>query len=195
MDYVIAGVDLSETMLSQARKTAVKGKLEFFQGDVRSIDLDREFDAVISLFHVMSYQTADADVIASMGTANRHLKEGGVFIFDFWHGEGVLKDPPVVRVKRLEDEGSRIVRIAQPVMHADRHVIDVNYQIIMMDKRSDRYSDLKETHQMRYFFMPELKEALTSCGFAVREAQAWMSNGPISDAWYGVIVAQKERGL
>ena len=50
-------------------------------------------------------------------TAAKHLKPNGVFIFDFWYGPGVLTDPPVVRLKRLENEEIEVLRIAEPVMH------------------------------------------------------------------------------
>ena len=36
-------------------------------------------------------------------TAAKHLKQNGVFIFDFWYGPGVLTDPPALRQKRLEN--------------------------------------------------------------------------------------------
>ena len=194
LGYQIIGIDLSETMLGEAQKRAIPGRLEFLPGDARTIDLGRKFDVVISIFHVMSYQTTDEDVVAALQTASRHLVPGGMLIFDFWHGEGVLKDPPVVRVRRLEDEVVRIVRIAEPVGHEDRHVIDVNYQIISFNKGSGQYSELRERHAMRYFFLPEIKDKLETAGLALKEAGAWMSPKSINEAWYGIVVAQKESG-
>lgn len=189
LGYQVTGVDLSEMMLAQAHKRSIPGKLEFFQGDVRTVELGKTFDVVVSLFHVMSYQTKDNDVTAMLRTANHHLAPGGILIFDFWHGGGVLADPPVTRIKRLEDEAVKIVRIVEPVIHADRHVIDVNYQIIAMDKNSGRYSELHEMHAMRYFFLEELKLFLLQEGFQLRRSCAWMSDDPLESAWYGLVVA------
>lgn len=192
--YEVCGVDLSETMLVEAGKRAIPGKLEFFHGDVRTVDLGKKFDVVVSLFHVMSYQTTDDDVLAAFKTADRHLKEDGVFIFDFWHGEGVLNDPPSDRVKQLEDDVVKITRTARPVMHRRRDVIDVNYHVAATDKRSGHESEFKETHVMRYFFLTGLERLLAKAGFAVQGSWAWMSHEPLGLAWYGVVVADKSSG-
>ena len=190
MGYLVCGVDLSDAMLAQAQKIAIKGKIEFFKGDVRTVDLHKKFDIVVSLFHVMSYQTTDDDILSAFRTAGRHLLPGGVFIFDFWHGPGVLNDPPVVRVKRLEDEKVRVVRIAEPVLK-NNNVVDVNYQIITLDKHSGRWSELKENHPMRYFFLPEIKKYLSDVGFSLKDTREWMLDKPLFSEWYGLVVAGK----
>src|SRR5574344_624121 len=56
--YKTFGIDLSESMLKQAKTLGVD--CEF--GDVRNFRCDKKFDAVLSLFHVVSYQTSDEDV-------------------------------------------------------------------------------------------------------------------------------------
>jgi SAM-dependent methyltransferase len=192
MGYSVCGVDLSDTMLVEANKRAISGKLVFFKGDVRTVDLHRKFDVVVSLFHVMSYQVADNDILAVFRTANRHLVSGGVFIFDFWHGPGVLNDPPVVRVKRLEDEAVRVVRIAEPVLKKNQNVVDVNYQIMILDKHSGRWSEMQETHLMRYFFLSEIEGYLLNAGFSLKDVYAWMSDKPLSLEWYGLVAANKD---
>ena len=52
------------------------------------------FDAVIALFHVVSYQTTEHDLRATFATAARHLNPGGVLLFDVWHGPAVLAQQP-----------------------------------------------------------------------------------------------------
>lgn len=189
MGYSVCGVDFSDAMLVEARKRTVHGKLEFFKGDVRTVDLDKKFDVVVSLFHVMSYQTTGNDILAAFCTAQRHLVSGGVFIFDFWYGPGVLNDPPVVRVKRLEDEVAKVVRIAEPVMKKDQNLVDVNYQIMTFEKQTDQWSELQETHSMRYFFLPEIENYLLNAGLSFKDAYEWMSDKRLSSQWYGLVVA------
>jgi len=189
--YSVCGVDLSNVMLAAAKNRAVPGKLEFFRGDVRTVDLGRKFDVVVSLFHVMSYQTMDDDILAVFRTAERHLVPGGVFIFDFWHGPGVLNDLPVIRIKRLEDEAVRVVRIAEPVLKKDKNMVDVNYQVMTLDKRSGQWSELCETHSMRYFFVPEIENYLLNTGFSLQDACEWMSAKRLSSGWYGLVIANK----
>ena len=124
--------------------------------DELSKALNRKFDVVVSLFHVMSYQTTNEDLRLAFETAKFHLKEGGLFIFDCWYGPGVLTDPPVTRVKRIGNDYIDVLRIAEPVMHYDRNMVDVNYEIRVKEKKTGIEEIIKEKHSVRYFFLPEI---------------------------------------
>lgn len=146
----VHGADLSDWMLelAEARRAtlveAVAGRLHFFNGDVRNVRLGVKADAVISLFHVMSYQAENADLQAMFATAREHLRAGGVFIFDVWYGPAVLTDRPAVRAKVLEDDEIKITRIAQPFLYPDRNLVDVQYRIIACDKSTGSYAEIDE---------------------------------------------------
>ena len=71
---------------------------------------------MIALFHVLSYQTSNADAQAMFETAATHIETGGIFLFDCWYGPAVLTDRPETRVKRAEDDTVEIIRIAESVM-------------------------------------------------------------------------------
>jgi SAM-dependent methyltransferase len=124
--YHITGVERSAEMLARCSQrqahqpSAIAQRLSFLQGDLREVRLDQTFDAVLSLFHVISYQTSNADLAAAFKTVALHLKPGGVFIFDVWYGPAVLHDLPQVRVKRLHDDDLAITRIAEPVAPRQR---------------------------------------------------------------------------
>lgn len=94
--YKVAGIDLSEEMLEISRKKARKGELniEFIEGDIRNIELGQKFDAVISMFAVVSYQITNEDLISTFKVALKHLKKNGLFIFDAWFGPAVLTQKP-----------------------------------------------------------------------------------------------------
>ena len=157
--------------------------LEFEIGDVRSFKIDKKFDAVISLFHVISYQLKNEDILAVFNTAAKHLKPNGVFIFDFWYGPGVLTDPPVVRLKRIENEEIEVLRIAEPVMHPNENVVDVNYCVQVKQKESGEVTELNEIHKMRYLFIPEILQFCNSL-FTLKTNYAWMEvNTPNFTDW------------
>jgi SAM-dependent methyltransferase len=188
--YDVHGVDLSAEMLQQASDRLSKvpqelaSKLTFSQADIRTIHVERQFDAIISLFHVICYQTTNEDLQATFATARRHLKPGGVFIFDCWYGPAVLSDRPTVRIKRLEDEEISVTRIAEPVMHPNQNLVDVNYQVFIKDKNTGAVEELQETHQMRYLFKPEIDLLLKESDFKLIESREWMSNRePSFDTW------------
>ncbi len=196
--YTVHGVDLSTDMLERATKhlaempPAQASRLTFSQGDIRTVRLNGSFDVIISLFHVMSYQTTNEDLQRAFDTAKVHLMPGGVFIFDCWYGPAVLSDRPVTRVKYLENEVIRVTRIAEPLMHANTNLVDVNYHVLIEDKQSGNFEDVKETHHMRYLFKPEIELLFDKNGFELLECGEWMMDKKLGfDTWYVYFVAKK----
>jgi SAM-dependent methyltransferase len=197
--YTVTGVDLSEEMLAVAK--AQLSSLDrqspspvFTLGNVRTVRLDRTFDVVISLFHVMSYQTTNEDLMAAFASARAHLKVDGIFVFDFWYGPAVLTDRPVVRVKRLEDEEIEVVRIAEPAMHYNENCVDVNYQVLVTEKATCRTQRLYERHRMRYLFMPEVAGMLAANRMASIFAAEWMTGREVGKDTWGVCVVGRANG-
>lgn len=180
--YKLHGIDISQEMLDYADQrrsqltTKIASNLQFTQGDIRQVRLHQKFDVVISLFHVISYQTTNADLQAAFATAKAHLKPNGIFIFDVWYGPAVLTTPPEVRVKRLEDEIIEITRIAEPVMYPNKNCVDVNYSIFIKDKTTFAITELTETHKMRYLFKPELEILLANFQLEIYKYQEWLTN-------------------
>ena len=191
--YEVTGVDISQEMLAAAQAAAEgNAALAYVKGDVRSVRLGQTFDAVISLFHVMSYQTANDDLIKALATANAHLEPGGILIFDCWHGPGVLTDRPAPRVKHLEDDLIRVTRFAEPVMQANENVVDVKYRVSIENKRDATVRNINETHRMRYLFVPEVLLLLKLSGFVLLAAEEWLTGKELGfDAWNAVFVCRK----
>jgi SAM-dependent methyltransferase len=191
MGYIITGIDLSEEMLAVANSQLStlnfqQSLVDFHQGDIRTVRLGTMFDIVISLFHVMSYQTTNEDIAAAFATARAHLNPGGIFIFDCWYGPAVLTNRPAVRVKRLEDEMISVTRIAEPTMHANENLVDVNYQVYVRDKTNGDVTELRESHLMRYLFRPEVELFLKEAGFNLVESAEWMTGNEAGFASWGV---------
>ena len=194
----IHGVDMSADMLDQAKLLIAdspdenRGKVTLAQGDVRNYRTDQRFDVCISLFHVMSYQTKNADLQATFKTAAEHLKPGGIFIFDFWYGPSVLTQKPEARVKRLKDSQIEVMRIAEPVLYINENRVQVNYSISIENMRNGKVKKLHESHNMRYLFLPEI-EFLAQAEFNVLEHYGWMKDTtPTSNDWAGVSVLERK---
>ena len=195
--FSVHGVDISTEMLERAQKRLVSlpdtlsHRLSFSQGDVRTVRLDSQFDVVLSLFHVMSYQPENSDLDRAFTTARRHLGPGGVFIFDCWYGPAVLTDPPSVRVKKLEDDTISVVRIAQPELLANQNLVDVNYEVLVREKSTGITEIHKETHRMRYLFHPEVVSMLEEAGFEFVDSFCWMTDeSPDLQSWNVCFVAK-----
>ncbi|HBT61438.1 MAG TPA: SAM-dependent methyltransferase [Elusimicrobia bacterium] len=183
--YKVCGVDRSEEMLARAkaRRAALSSGsrrvMRFVRGDIRGVRLARRFDAALALFHVMSYQAADEDLRAAFLTARRHVREGGLFIFDAWHGPAVLAQRPGVRIKRVRDGRMEVLRRAQPVLFPDRDAVEVKYQLRIKWKTTGKREEVRETHLMRYVFAPEIARLAQDCGFKVLSAVEWLTGRPL----------------
>jgi SAM-dependent methyltransferase len=160
--YRVTGIELSAEMV--ARATEAPG-FSSRQGDVRTVRLGRRFHAVLSLFHVVSYQTATRDVQAMFARAAEHLAAGGLFVFDVWYSPAVYAQKPAVRVKRLAERNVEVTRLAEPVIHANENRVDVNYTIIIRDTAQGRCEAFAETHPMRHFSLPEIDLFAEAAGF------------------------------
>ena len=165
LGYQIHGIDLSSEMIDVAQKTNPSTRDFFYEvQDARSFTVKESYDIILSLFHVMSYQNKNEDLDQVFACVGKALNMGGLFIFDAWYGPGVLTDKPSVRVKRAEDQDNFLVRIAEPLMYPNENVVAVQYDINIINKESGKVTQIKETHNMRYFFKPEIEELLQKNG-------------------------------
>lgn len=167
LGYELTGVDISSDMISVAKDRATEIEIDekFIEADIRFFKSEFKYDAVISLFHVMSYQNSNIDIISALSSARRCLNRDGLLIFDVWYGPGVLTDLPQIRIKEVEDENYKLIRHAYPTLHCDDDIVDVNYDVYVIDKNNSKTEYICETHNMRYFFKPELEEFLVRTGF------------------------------
>ena len=142
--YVVHGVDISEEMLkvAETRRKNIENDLFFSQSDITKLELNEKFDAVISLFHVMSYQLSNKALDEVFSRVKSHLNDGGIFIFDFWYGPAVLTDPPKATTKRLEDKFIKITRTAESQINVQKNTVDVKFDIIVENKKD--YKILKK---------------------------------------------------
>lgn len=194
--YDTVGVDSSESLVKRAeQKVGVENqpiKIPLYKcDDVRRLHLDRKFDAVISLFHVLSYQISNRDVDLFFRTAREHIKDSGILLFDFWYGPAVLTQQPEVRLKAVATEAANITRRAEPVMHPNENCVDVHYAFQVEPVDGTRSVTFNEVHRMRYFFKPEIDAVLARHNFELISFREWLTDRePGVDTW-GVCVVAK----
>lgn len=165
--YDVTGVDRSASMVDRAQSKA--GEADTLAGfviaDIRALELGRTFDAVISMFAVVSYQLTDADVSSVFSSARRHLATGGVFVFDVWHGPAVLTQRPEVKTKTVAAPGGdEITRTAHPTLDEDARTVEVVYDVVRTSA-GVVVEHTSEAHIVRYFFADELRALLSEAGF------------------------------
>lgn len=194
--YSVTGVDRSPAMLAQAAQKASVGRLGdnapvFTQGDVHDLDLHRDFDAVLMMFAVLGYQLTNDDVGAALRTVRRHLKPGGLFVFDIWYGPAVLAIRPADRVKSLSTPDGTVIRAASTKMDSYRQLAEVQYHVWHVLNSAPPVETV-ETHLMRYFFPQELALFLTHAGLRLLHCSSFgeLDRTPDEGAWNVMAIAE-----
>jgi ubiquinone/menaquinone biosynthesis C-methylase UbiE len=75
--FTVTGVDLSLGMLNKAR--IAHPDIEYIEGDMRTLRLNRQFDAVV-IPDSIDYMASQDDLRLAIQTAVAHLKASGVFL-------------------------------------------------------------------------------------------------------------------
>jgi SAM-dependent methyltransferase len=184
----VVGVDSSKQMIDRARR-AFPG-LPFIIGDAKSFNFKGAFNASSLLFHVVNYLGDDAHVVSSLNNIARHLDDSGILIFDFWHTPAIVDDPPHETIRSVQVNGRTLYRIARPTEDRAQSRVNVDYEF-RFDSKAGKVIHA-ERHCLRHYHCWELAELLQSAGFALLEAEGWMTHSPLTRTdWYGVIVARK----
>lgn len=185
----VEGLDASAFMVERAR--AAHPDIPFHTGTAQDFRLPGEWDVISMLFHVMSYQVTDAQVEGALARVAEHLEPGGVFVFDYWHSEGVRRDPPAQRVRESEVAGRKLFRVATPTEDPALRRIDIRYEFRW--DSPDGECVHQEDHRMRHFSTAELTAFLGRAGLATVSCTAWKRDSqPGPDDWYGLICARRE---
>jgi SAM-dependent methyltransferase len=188
LGFEVCGVELSAEMAAEAQRTPSPGPGAFAcaVGDLRIWRAGRTFDAVISLFHVMSYQTRNADLQAAFEAAGDHLRPGGLFFFDVWHGPAVLAQRPERRTKVASDDRRRVRREALPALDAEASTVTVTYALDCEDLATGERFGFEEQHPMRYLFPTEIDHLADAARFQRLESEEFLTGRPPSDDTWGV---------
>jgi SAM-dependent methyltransferase len=189
---IVNGVERSRDMIARAEDRIgrlspnLRGQLTLVEGDAINYRPTTKYDVVVSLFHVVSYQTSNDALAGIFRCARLALSAGGLFVFDFWYGPAVLTKQPMVRIRRVATPNIGLTRIAEPEHLFNRNVVNVKYTIITVDQRNGRAEEGVEVHSMRYLFLPEIELLASQHDFEVSEVGGWLS-GPTLDehCWSG----------
>jgi SAM-dependent methyltransferase len=196
--YRVTGVDRSAEMLAHAReKTSVLQLPEggiipiFVQGDVRSVDLGRQFDAVLMMFAVLGYQLTNEDVLAALRTVRRHLTSNGLFICDVWYGPAVLTLRPGERVKVIQTLDGKLIRTTAGALDTYRHLCEVHYHLWRLSG-NQVVCETEESHRMRYFFPQELALFLSEAQLQLVDMRAFgdLDRTPDESTWNVLVIGK-----
>ncbi|MEM3550701.1 MAG: methyltransferase domain-containing protein [Candidatus Bathyarchaeia archaeon] len=190
--YEVVGVEKSESMAQIAEEKIHKHKLRarVVEADALDFNLNEEFDACISMFAVINYIIQTDDLIKVFKNIRRHLKQGALFVFDFWYGPAVLTIKPSSRVKIVEKEGIKVVRTVVPELDTFNCIVKSNYYLIAI-KEGKIVDEVREVHVLRYLFPQELIHYLSETGFKVLKfcEFPYLDKPPSENTWNVAVIA------
>jgi SAM-dependent methyltransferase len=197
LHHTVIATDASHDMLTQARRKAQLAKVavEFRQQDMRYLSVsERPFDAILCLFDSVGHVITNGGICKTFGRVASHLRCGGLFICEFWHGAAMVRSYEPVRIRYYDADEQRIVRISETTMDCVRQVCHVQYTIY--EFRTDGgFSSLVEHQDNRFFFVQEMAVFLNMVGL---QPLAWHagfeSRQEITrDTWHVVVIARKAK--
>ncbi|MEQ1733467.1 MAG: class I SAM-dependent methyltransferase [Bacteroidia bacterium] len=191
--YTLHGIDASAAMVSIAKeRTKAFDNATFEATSIEDYTPTRTFDAVISLFHVVSYLTTNEQLHQLFNNVSKALKTNGVFVFDCWYGAGVLTDPPAVRTKHMHNTNYDVQRTATPELLPNENKVIVNFDVTVTNKNTNETHHITEAHHMRYLFTPEVQLLAQHYGLTLSEQSTFMSTEqPSTSTWYTMYVLSK----
>jgi SAM-dependent methyltransferase len=191
--YGVLGIDGSRAMIRQARSKARRKKtsVDFILGCVGNTTLVHKVDAAIAMFAVVSYQPSMSKVNQMFRNVRKNLDRGGIFVFDCWHGPGVLSEKPTDRMKVLRRGEEKIIRFVHSTLDGEHQTVKVSLYVMHLKNRVLRH-EVNENHVMRFFFPKELSRALASSGFRMLKlGPTYELNGTATqDSWNIFVIAQ-----
>lgn len=196
--YQVAAVDRSLAMLQRAREKMEKRRVSFelFQQSMAQLDLPYRADVAFSLFHAINYLSFPEELIAAFKRVRAHLKRGGLFLFDFRWGVPALLHFAPRRVKIVEREGERVVRISETEVDRFHQIYTTVYTCRVYEKEREK-KEFQEEHKVSFFFLKELEQYLKAAGFELLQIFPYLSLAPFSGEvlsnWTLLAVAKKRR--
>lgn len=195
LGYQVLATDYSKDVLAVAqRKADERGStIEFRQADMRQLDIpELQFDAVICLFDSIGYVQSNQAIDSVLAGVRRHLRPGGLFIFEFWHAAAMLRNYEPHREREWQTQELKLQRVSTTKLDVPRQLAEVTYEIEATTK-DGKVTRLQETQINRYFLVQEMAAFLGNVGFeAVNWLAAYDWEQPIdADTWHVLAVARK----
>ena len=192
LGFKVTGMDQSAEMIEIAKQKVPEAN--YIVGDMSDFDLNEKFDVVICMFSSLGYLAEQDKVNGFFESVSKHLVEEGLLILDVWNGLGVVKDPPAIREKIVEDGNLKIVRTSYPNLDVQNFVNNVRFEIKVYenDKLVDEY---EEHHKVRFFLPLEIKQYMEDVGInMLHEAPSYNLDETLNDEHWNMILIRSHFG-
>ena len=157
----VEGVDGSPAMLARARSRVPDVPLH--DGDLRTFDLGRQFDAVTCLFSSIAYLVPAEELRRGVTNLARHLVDGGVLVVEPWVKPEDWDPAPLPRIDSGQGEGLSVTRMTRVWREAERTFLDMQYLI----GTADGIEHVQEHHANALYDEEDYRDAFEGAGCSV----------------------------
>ena len=178
--FSVTGIDISEAMLSQAKK--LNPECTFHSKDMRNFDLKTEFDAVF-LNDSIAYMTSGKDFNKVFKNAYRNLITGGVMIcVAETHKENFTQNQTSVSTSKVED-----VEVTFIENSYDPDPEDTTYEatFIYMIRKHGKLQIEHDSHIVGLFPLDTWRETIKENGFDLYEVE-WKIDKVVYPLFVGI---------
>ncbi len=146
-------------------KTSLHSSIKVYDVDVGGLPI-APHDGAAAYFHVINYIHYQSDLVHLFTQIAKRLKPGAPFLFDMWHGECVLNDPPqpTTRVKSFNHDArqGKVTQAIQPQLDSRTRSVTLNYTITVEPDGTA----FNETIRLHLWQQDEIVNALRASGFS-----------------------------
>jgi len=163
-EFDITSFDISENMINNAR--SLNPEIEYHVGDMRTMRLDRKFDAVM-IHDAINYMTTLDDLKAAFVTAYEHLEDNGLIIVYAEQWPENFKQNYI----RSQNEKKDNIEITFIEHYYDPNPDDTTYEgtFIYLIRRDGELETHFDRHLLGIFPLDTWRESLRSTGFELHE--------------------------
>jgi ubiquinone/menaquinone biosynthesis C-methylase UbiE len=156
--FSVLGIDKSMEMLDIA-KEKVKDA-EFRLNDMRTFNLDEQFDVIICMFSSIGYNTSYEELEITLRNFHKHLHPGGVLIFDTWfHKKGWIEG--FMNINTVIEDDLQLARISQS--RSKENVGNFNMVFVIKDRGVIDFEI--DQHKLLIIDIDKVKKLMKDIGF------------------------------
>jgi SAM-dependent methyltransferase len=167
--FEVTGLDVDPAMLAQARSTLPE--VPFIEGDMRSFDLGREFDAIVCLFSSIGYMATRNELEAALLRMGSHLAVDGVLIIDGWVRPDAWLDGGSVHAVAANGVDIAVARASRTWRDDDKSVLEMHHLVAT----SSGVEHLIDRHELTLFSDCEYTRALDAAELSYERVDSPMA--------------------
>jgi 2-polyprenyl-3-methyl-5-hydroxy-6-metoxy-1,4-benzoquinol methylase len=169
--FAVTGVDLSSDMLAvaQAKAQTAGTQISFFEQDMAYLEGHGQFDIIGIFCDSLNYLQSDEDVIHTFSNVLKHLKEGGIFLFDV-HSIYKISQVFINQTFTLAEDHLSYIWNSFPgdLPNSVEHELS----FFILDEQTGKYDRFDELHYQRTYPVQQYTEWLKETGFELLEVSA-----------------------